>query len=196
MFRFTCFVLLTVIASTIAIPKPRNVSLYDFNFVSRAEWGANLSRGVTPLSNPVQFVVIHHSYEPGVCMTFDECKSAMQSMQNFHQNGNGWSDIGYNFAVGGEGRVYEGRGWDAVGAHAVGYNSDSIGICLIGDWVATLPPQAQLEATKQLIAAGVELGYIHQNYRLIGHRQASATECPGDVLYREIMTWNQFSTTK
>lgn len=40
----------------------------------------------------------------------------------------------YSFAVGGDGKVYEGRGFNVVGAHAPGYNDKSIGICLIGDW--------------------------------------------------------------
>jgi N-acetylmuramoyl-L-alanine amidase len=49
-------------------------------------------------------------------------------------NAQRWPDIGYNFLVGEDGNVYEGRGWDAVGAHAVPYNSNSIGICVIGDF--------------------------------------------------------------
>ena len=39
----------------------------------------------------------------------------------------GWSDIGYSFLVGGDGKVYEGRGWNHVGAHTSGYNSEGIG---------------------------------------------------------------------
>lgn len=39
-----------------------------------------------------------------------------------------------SFAVGSDGVVYEGRGWEAVGAHASGHNAKSIGIALIGDW--------------------------------------------------------------
>ena len=39
----------------------------------------------------------------------------------------GWSDIGYNFVVGEDGNVYEGRGWNSVGAHTYGYNNRSIG---------------------------------------------------------------------
>lgn len=31
-----------------------------------------------------------------------------------------WDDIGYNFLVGGDGEVYEGRGWDKQGAHTKG----------------------------------------------------------------------------
>jgi N-acetylmuramoyl-L-alanine amidase len=49
-------------------------------------------------------------------------------------NTNRWSDIGYNFVVGEDGNVYEGRGWDNVGAHAPAYNPRGIGICIIGDF--------------------------------------------------------------
>ncbi|XP_059048712.1 peptidoglycan-recognition protein LB-like [Achroia grisella] len=189
-----CIVLFSVLMSTLAMPRSQESSSYNFPFITRSEWGANPPTGVAVLPTPVTHVVIHHSYEPGVCWTTDDCKAAMRSMQNYHQNGQGWADIGYNFAVGGDGGVYEGRGWQTVGAHAVGYNMLSIGICLIGNWVSALPPQVQLENTRRLIAAGVERGFISPNYRLIGHRQATATECPGDALFREISTWNNFST--
>jgi N-acetylmuramoyl-L-alanine amidase len=49
---------------------------------------------------------------------------------------NGWLDIGYNFVVGEDGLVYEGRGWGRVGAHAVNWNSRSIGIAVIGDFTS------------------------------------------------------------
>lgn len=49
-----------------------------------------------------------------------------------------WNDIGYSFAAGGDNRIYTGRGWSAVGAHAPGYNNQSIGICVIGDWTGKL----------------------------------------------------------
>lgn len=39
-----------------------------------------------------------------------------------------------SFAIGGDGKVYEGRGFDRVGAHAPSYNNKSIGIVLIGNW--------------------------------------------------------------
>lgn len=48
-----------------------------------------------------------------------------------------WSDIGYNFLVGEDGNVYEGRGWGKTGAHTVGYNSKSVGICFIGNFEST-----------------------------------------------------------
>lgn len=84
--------------------------------------------------NPVPYVVIHHSAVPAACYTPRDCINAMRSMQVFHQDTHGWLDIGYSFAVGGDLRAYEGRGWSAVGAHAPNYNDKSIGICIIGDW--------------------------------------------------------------
>lgn len=47
-------------------------------------------------------------------------------------------NIFQRFAVGGDGKVYEGRGFNVVGAHAPAYNDKSIGICLIGDWQSIL----------------------------------------------------------
>nr|UIW25013.1 peptidoglycan-recognition protein LB [Lasioderma serricorne] len=163
--------------------------------VPRAGWGAEPPKEVTPLETPVPFVVVHHSYEPAACYAYDACCEAMRSMQRYHQVDNGWDDIGYNFAVGGDGRAYEGRGWDAVGAHAPVYNYKSVGICLIGDWRFDLPPVDQLETVKSLINFGVQLGKIRGDYVLVGHRQVkNGTECPGERLYEQIQTWEHFST--
>lgn len=60
----------------------------------------------------------------------------MRKMQDMHQLNNGWNDIGYSFAIGGDGRIYHGRGYGVIGAHAPRYNDKSIGICLIGDWTS------------------------------------------------------------
>jgi hypothetical protein len=38
------------------------------------------------------------------------------------------------FLVGGDGNVYEGRGWHQVGAHTYGFNKRSIGIAMIGEF--------------------------------------------------------------
>ncbi|CAH0713734.1 unnamed protein product, partial [Brenthis ino] len=168
------------------------LTMVNITVVPRDEWGASPPRSRSILNTPVSLVVIHHTYIPRACNNRQDCSVAMRSMQNTHQITNGWDDIGYNFAVGGDGDVYEGRGWDCVGAHAVGVNSKSIGIVLIGDWVSVVPPANQLETTKKLIAKGVELGYITPEYKLIGHRQVDSTECPGEALFREISTWDRF----
>lgn len=106
----------------------------SLEFVSRSEWGAKPPKQIQPIGKAVPYVIIHHSESPAACFTSAKCSQAMRSMQRFHQNERGWDDIGYSFAIGGDGKVYEGRGFDRVGAHAPSYNDKSIGIVLIGNW--------------------------------------------------------------
>ncbi|CAH2263540.1 jg10891 [Pararge aegeria aegeria] len=169
------------------------VLTYDFPFVTRAQWSARTAKQKLSLQTPIPYVVIHHSYTPPACYDGPTCKKAMRSMQNFHMDDRGWWDIGYNFAVGADGAAYEGRGWDVLGAHALHFNNVSIGICLVGDWSNSLPPTSQLKTAQALIAAGVELGYLKEDYKLVGHRQVRDTECPGDVLFNEIQTWDHYA---
>jgi N-acetylmuramoyl-L-alanine amidase len=84
----------------------------------------------------VQFAVIHHGGSNAFCTTQAACINIVRSYQNFHMNTNGWLDIGYNFVVGEDGNIYEGRGWANVGAHATNFNSRGIGICVIGDFTS------------------------------------------------------------
>lgn len=73
-------------------------------------------------------------------------------IREWHVGGNGWSDIGYHYVIDNgkirpnfflnafDGSIEIGRQIDGdqlveskeVGAHAYGFNSDSIGICLVG----------------------------------------------------------------
>ncbi|KFB43563.1 AGAP001212-PB-like protein [Anopheles sinensis] len=187
-------------------------------YVSRDVWNAQPAKLVEHFAGPIPYVIIHHSYIPAACYSGLQCIEAMQQMQKMHQDQRQWNDIGYSFAVGGDGRVYQGRGFNVVGAHAPRYNNRSVGICLIGDWVckfcsgtnseisflcsltshpfsfeADLPPKNMITATHKLIEYGVRQGIIAQNYTLLGHRQVRSTECPGDRLFEEIKTWPNFS---
>ncbi|XP_059052550.1 peptidoglycan-recognition protein LB-like [Achroia grisella] len=190
-----------VIESAVTLPAsvPSNesseneVNTYDFPFVPRSQWRARTPKQLTSLVTPVPYVVIHHSYTPGACYTDDECCKAMKSMQDYHMDDRRWWDVGYHFGVGSNGVAYEGRGWRTLGAHALHFNSVSIGICVIGDWRNSTPPAEQLKTVKSLIAAGVEQGYIKTDYKLLGHRQVRQTECPGDALYSEITHWDHYS---
>jgi peptidoglycan recognition protein LC len=110
-------------------------------------------------------------------------------MQMYHIESFGWDDIGYNFIVGGDGGVYEGRGWDKMGSHAKGYNNNSIGINMIGTFTTVLPTEQQMRSLRILMEEGVRLGKVDPNYRLIGHRQVSNTESPGSKFFNVLQTW-------
>lgn len=64
----------------------------------------------------------------------------------------GYSGIGYHFVVRKNGAVEAGRPIWAIGAHAFGCNSDSIGICVSGNFDEELPTHYQIESTALLLA--------------------------------------------
>ncbi|CAL8105816.1 unnamed protein product [Calicophoron daubneyi] len=167
----------------------------DLRIVAREEWNASDPTEIPEcLQTPVPYVFVHHTYEPEICFG-DECKRSVRNIQTFHMKVRGWSDIGYTFLIGGDGIVYEGRGWGVVGAHTYRYNKVGYGLCLIGDYRKDKPTEESLESLKQLIELGVSCGQIRTNYTLLGHRDVGNTECPGDALYKEIQTWEHFNLT-
>lgn len=171
-----------------------NVTSACPNIISRSEWGARPTN-ISPLAiNPPTHVIIHHATGSS-CTTKSACSKRVKSIQNTHIDNKKWSDIGYNFLVGEDGNVYEGRGWGKHGAHAPDYNSKSIGICIIGTFTSQLPNAAALNAVKSLIDCGVTEGKIKSDYKLFGHRQVKATACPGDSLYTEIKTWPHWTSS-
>ena len=56
----------------------------------------------------------------------------LEQLRHDHVVVNGWRDIGYHFYITLEGVVYPCRPVERMGAHALGYNAHSIGICYEG----------------------------------------------------------------
>jgi N-acetyl-anhydromuramyl-L-alanine amidase AmpD len=104
----------------------------------------------------------------------------------------GWDSIGYHYVISNghpvtsaiyapewDGKVEIGRGHEIVGAHAVGHNATSIGICLIGTAAGLFTPLQIKE-----LAALVE--WLRGTYniprgKVIGHRDVDTAgkTCPG-----------------
>ena len=162
------------------------------NIVSRSAWGARspTHRHQNMPSTP-RYVFIHHSAS-GSCDSLRTCKEKVKAFQDLHIDDNGWADIGYSFLIGGDGTVYEGRGWGKVGAHTRNYNSAGLGICLIGNFNDEWPTNDALNAARRLIECGVSSGRIRSDYTLRGHRDMGSTECPGNNLYNIIRTWPNY----
>uniref|UniRef100_A0A8C0IYJ5 Peptidoglycan recognition protein 2 n=1 Tax=Chelonoidis abingdonii TaxID=106734 RepID=A0A8C0IYJ5_CHEAB len=163
--------------------------------IPRCMWEARPYKGTpTQLKLPLSFVYIHHTSSPSQpCRTFPECAADMRAMQRFHQDDRGWDDIGYSFVVGSDGYMYQGRGWHWVGAHTRGYNSKGYGVSFIGDYMDTLPEAFALTLVRDnFLPCAVKGAKIRANYTVHGHRQMVHTACPGNLLYREIQTWQGF----
>ena len=98
-------------------------------------------------------------------------------VHNYHKNVNGWNGIGYNFWIGYDGKIYEGRGFN-VGAGVGGHNSHVLSIGFQGDY------ENQKEMPKEQFEAGVELiRWLRTqlpNLKIInGHKYWNKTACPG-----------------
>ena len=127
-------------------------------------------------------IVIHHTGNPT-----DDDLSAEQ-LHRSHQN-MGWTGIGYHFIVRKDGTVEVGRPDWAVGAHAYGFNSKSIGIHVCGNFDMAEPTEAQINALPMLIADICDAyGLIASADIVVGHRDLMATACPGKNLYKQLDT--------
>lgn len=127
----------------------------------------NLGFGSMSYRSKTTRIILHHA----AAVT-----CSVQDVHRWHIN-NGWAGIGYHFFVRKDGSVYRGRPENAVGAHASGSNSDSIGICFEGNFDIESMPAAQIQAGKELVS------YLKGKYG-IGtvqrHRDVGATSCPGN----------------
>jgi hypothetical protein len=134
--------------------------------VTRAEWGADETLGDRQRSFAViRKLQVHHTATAAPVDGAAACRSILQ----FHTQGNGWSDIGYNFLVDPAGTIYEGRwartydggelhdgedrsGLGVVGAHTAGYNTGGCGIALLGTFTSITPSQAATASLVHLLA--------------------------------------------
>lgn len=120
--------------------------------------------------NKIEKLVIHHTSR--VSMNVHEA-------HEFHQKQRGWSGVGYNFFIEKDGSIMEGRGL-YVGAHALGYNRETLGICVTGDFEVEEPTLAQMQAVTALCKQFLDDFNLLPS-DVIGHKELekSDTLCPG-----------------
>jgi len=81
-------------------------------------------------------------------------------------------DIPYNYLIGNDGRIYEGRGIEYQGQHtdnldATEYNSIGICIAFIGNYQSTKPSSKQLNLLTELIDFYVRNKLIAEDYIIV-----------------------------
>jgi hypothetical protein len=124
-------------------------------------------------------IVIHHSAgEDRPDLQWNEIR-AWHTQQP--PDGLGFSDIGYHagieFVELSE-EILMGRPWDKKGAHCLGHNQISLGLCFVGDFNKYAPRPAALKTGARIVALwirlfGIPLGKIYR------HDSLNATDCPG-----------------
>lgn len=115
--------------------------------------------------NVTDFIVIHcAATPPGMDIGAAE-------IDGWHRE-RGWSGIGYHYVIRLNGQIEAGRELDAVGAHAYGYNSRSIGVCYVGGLGPdrkTAADTRTLEQRHALADLVHELKELYPAARVVGH---------------------------
>ncbi|XP_054736109.1 peptidoglycan-recognition protein LC-like [Anastrepha obliqua] len=126
------------------------------------------------------------------------CVYRVRMTQTLNIESQNHDDIIYNFLIGGDGSVYEGRGWNVTGAHLRGFNSDSISFAYIGTFKKQKPSEKQMDATKLLLNEGVRLGELSPDYKIYGAYMLdpTSTDAKADELYNSFKGWPHWSDNK
>lgn len=187
-------------------PRPR--------IVTRAGWGADetLRERDFRYTTRVDVAFVHHTAS-GNNYKCAQAPSVIRSIYRYHVVSSGWRDIGYNFLVDKCGNIYEGRAGGVakpvMGAHTLGFNTNSMGVAVLGSYTTTKPPAVAVKGIAQLTAWKLGLyganpkgktyltsgggnlyakGKKVQLHVISGHRDGFATECPGGLLYGKLGT--------
>ena len=206
-------------------PVARLAAVSQPPIILRSGWGADErlrfdSTGKEtwpPAFYPVQKLIVHHTATQN---SDPDPPATIRSIYYYHAVTQGWGDIGYNFLIDEAGRVYEGRhsfgepsaslpgedtrGYGVTAAHAVGYNSGTVGIALLGTLTNQDATPAARAALEQMLAwesdrhaidprgsslyvnpvSGTQATFPN----IAGHRDVGSTECPGGAFYATLPT--------
>ncbi|HEX2416990.1 MAG TPA: N-acetylmuramoyl-L-alanine amidase, partial [Micromonosporaceae bacterium] len=169
---------------------------------SRAEWGADesLRDGPPRYGSTIYAGWVHHTVNANDYSSA-EVPGIIRGIYAYHVISRGWSDIGYNFLVDRFGRLWEGRygGIDepVIGAHTLGFNTNTFAVSAIGNFERVSPPGAVNESIAALMAWKLGLygrdpdgstQALDGTWRPVigGHRDAASTACPGQYLYARL----------
>lgn len=122
--------------------------------------------------NKAEIIVLHHTLS-------DFQGDQIYMVNNYHKeqfemkSQLGWW-VTYHWFIERTGKMTQVRGDHEEGAHAIGWNSKSIGICLAGDFNKELPTKEQIEAVGALI--------VRYKLPLKFHRDVQLYRtCPGPI---------------
>lgn len=189
-------------------------SVNGVKIISRSAWGAN--EGIR-CQNPTYDdstggATVHHTAETNN-YTREQSAGIVRGIYAYHAQSLGWCDIGYNVLVDRFGQIFEGRfgGLDrpVQGAHAGGFNENTVGIAMMGNFVNESAPAATIESVGKYLGWRLKLanlnpkgqvtmyseGTQYSKYPLgqrvvlptiFAHRDVGYTECPGSAAYAQM----------
>lgn len=179
------------------IPEDTERYDYDGKLTNVIYHDAKGQKYIWPLeyTKTVKRFIIHHT---ATTSNLDNPAAAIRSIYYYHSVTRGWGDIGYNYLIDQQGRIYEGRAGSekVVGAHAGYANAESIGIGVLGDYSEEEVPYAVIQSLINLISSKAKKYNIQADKfsmldgelvaNIIGHRDVNDTDCPGRKLYEKL----------
>jgi hypothetical protein len=163
--------------------------------MKRPDWSAAAPKSRFEVNDRPKHIVIHHTTGAPSSGGKEKAKQVVKGIQSSHMNGNGWSDIGYNFLNMVDGVLVEGRSGslsEAIrgnvvrGAHAgTDEGNASPGVSNEGDFTTATMSAAQWDSLVNMCAALCEACDIDPK-NIKGHKDFAPTECPGKWLYSQL----------
>ena len=124
-------------------------------------------------------IIWHHSADATQTHQFDKINLYHKSKKFPYSSMGFW--VGYHYLIEPDGVVKQARSENEIGAHDTGENSNSIGICLAGNFNLLLPNEAQVIAVAKLVA-DIKSRHNIPIARIEPHRWDDDTDCPGKYL--------------
>ncbi len=121
----------------------------------------------------INYIIIHHS-----AVSREKNSKQFKAIDNYHKS-LGWGSIGYHYLIEPDGEIRIGRREDQEGAHAVGHNQDSIGICLTGNFDTEYPTKEQETSLTRLLK---DLKIKYPIAEIVPHRKFANKTCFGKLL--------------
>ncbi len=139
------------------------------------------------MNNP-KYLIIHHTGGTDLSAKTSTQHQAFSEINEYHFNKWAFRSslgfyIGYHYFIDKYGKITQGRADIDEGAHCIGYNTASLGICLAGnfDRGVDLPTQAQIESLQKLLKEKqAQYNILIQN--IVPHRKLAQKTCYGNSL--------------
>lgn len=153
----------------------------------RSAWRPSHGQGLRT-SRPQSRVVIHHAPERKLkaLPTEEDIGEQIRIIERWHAQVLTPTNprIGYHWiVVDQDASIWEGLGWDRIGAHVANHNTSSLGILLLGlDGADSSGRRDVWSSVARLVKTGIERGSLVARPEIVPHRRLVATECPGDRL--------------
>ena len=149
------------------------VGRQTWNALFPASTNASGSNTLKKSKRSINLIVVH-------CTATEEGKDySVAEIRRWHLK-RGFSDIGYHYLIGIDGKVHEGRNVNISGAHTAGYNAHSIGVCYVGG----LDKNHKAKDTRtpaqkaSLLRLLTDLKKMYPHASIHGHREFANKSCP------------------